>query len=168
MKPSNILKYNLSAAILGCLALGFNCASAAAATATTTFAVTANVQATCLISATALTFGPYTGALVNGTSTVSVTCTNGTTYNIGFNQGLGTGSTVTTRKMTGPGSAVLEYDLFSDSARSTNWGQTVGSDTIAGTGNGSTSTLTVYGQVTSAQYVTPGAFTDTVTATVTY
>ena len=52
-----------------------------AATATTTFQVTA----TCLISATNLAFGAYTGTQTDATSTVTVTCTNTTPYNIGLN-----------------------------------------------------------------------------------
>ena len=142
--------------------------SAVAATTTTTFAVTATVQATCLVSATPLAFGTYTGAVANSTSAVSVTCTNTTPYNVGLSAGLATGATVTARKMTGPASALLAYALFSDAARTVNWGQTIGTDTVTGTGNGSAQAITVYGQVAAAQYVAPGAYNDTITATVTY
>ena len=75
---------------------------------------------------------------------------------------------MTTRKMTGPASALLSYALFSDSARTVNWGQTIGTDTVTGTGNGSIQAITVYGQAAAAQYVAPGAYADTITATVTY
>jgi spore coat protein U-like protein len=51
---------------------------------------------------------------------------------------------------------------------STNWGNTVGTDTVAGTGNGAAQALTVYGQIAAGLYVTPGSYTDTITATVTY
>lgn len=169
MKFSNVIKSALSAAVLGSLALVGAPTSAVAATATTTFAVTATVQATCIVSATPMAFGTYTGALLaSTTSTVSVTCTNTTPYNVGLNAGLATGATVTARKMTGPAGALLAYSLFSDSARSINWGQTIGTDTVTGTGNGSAQALTVYGQVAAAQYLAPGAYTDTITATVTY
>jgi spore coat protein U-like protein len=168
MKFSNTLKSALSAAVLGFLALAVAPTSAVAATATTTFAVTATVQATCLISATPMAFGTYTGVAANSTSTVSVTCTNTTPYNVGLNAGLATGATVTARKMTGPGSALLGYALYSDSARTVNWGQTVGTDTVTGAGNGSAQAITVYGAVAAGQYVAPGAYTDTITATVTY
>lgn len=168
MKFLNSIKAALPAAVLGCLALGLAPTSAIAATATTTFAVTATVQATCLVSATPMAFGTYTGAIASSSSTVSVTCTNTTPYNVGLSAGLATGATVTTRSMTGPGSALLGYSLFSDSARTVNWGQTVGTDTVAGTGNGSAQALTVYAQVAAGQYVAPGAYADTITATVTY
>ena len=114
-----------------------------------------------------MAFGTYNGAVANSTSTVSVTCTNTTPYNVGLNAGTATGATVTTRQMTN-GSAVLSYSLTSDSGHSVNWGNTVGTNTVAGTGNGSAQSLTVYGQVAAGQYVTPGAYADTITATVTY
>jgi spore coat protein U-like protein len=168
MKLINTIKSALPTAVLGCLALGLAPTSAIAATATTTFAVTATVQATCLVSATAMAFGNYTAAVANSSSTVSVTCSNTTPYNLGLSAGLATGATVSARKMTGPGSALLGYSLFSDSARTVNWGQTVGTDTVTGTGNGTAQALTVYGDVPAGQYLAPGSYSDTITATVTY
>jgi spore coat protein U-like protein len=122
----------------------------------------------CGVTATNLAFGNYTGALVDSTSTISVTCTSTTTYNVGLNAGLATGATVTNRSMTGPGSALLHYSLFSNSGYTTNWGNTVGTNTVAGTGNGVVQSLTVYGQVPAGQHSTPGSYTDTITVSVTY
>ena len=154
----------LGAACSLCLIPG----TALAATATTTFQVTATVQATCLISATTLAFGTYNGTLVTSTSTISVTCTNTTPYNVGLDAGLATGATVTTRKMQGPSGALLNYGLYRDSGHTNNWGTTVGTDTQSGTGNGSAQTLTVYGQLGANQFVTPGSYSDTITATISY
>ncbi len=168
MKLLNSIKFAAPAVVLGCVALGLAPTLATGATATTTFAVTATVQATCVVSATPMAFGTYTAAAASSTSTVSVTCTNTTPYNVGLNAGSAAGATVTTRSMTGPGSALLGYSLFSDSARIVNWGQTIGTDTVTGAGNGSAQALTVYGQVAAGQYLAPGAYTDTITATVTY
>ena len=139
-----------------------------AATATTTYNVTSTVQATCLVSGNNLGFGTYSGSVVSISTTLSVQCTNGTTYNVGLNPGTASGATVTTRAMTGPGSATLNYAMYQDAGHTTNWGQTVGTDTEAGTGNGNAQTLTVYGQVAASQYVSPGSYSDTITATVTY
>ncbi|MFX5809037.1 spore coat protein U domain-containing protein, partial [Acinetobacter baumannii] len=55
-----------------------------------------------------------------------------------------------------------------DSARSNNWGSTIGTDTVTGTGSGLTQTLTVYGQIAAAQTPLAGAYSDTVTVTLTY
>jgi spore coat protein U-like protein len=106
--------------------------------------------------------------LIGSTSTISVTCTKASTYDVGLNAGLATGATVTTRKMTGPASALLSYKLFSNSGYTTNWGNTVGTDTVAGTGSGSAQSLTVYGQIPAGQSAAPGSYTDTITATITY
>lgn len=162
------VKFALSTFAPGLLALFLTSGRALAVTPTTSFSVTATVQATCLVSATTLTFGTYTGTSVNGTSTVSVTCTDATPFNVGLNPGLATGATVTNRKLTGPGSALLGYSLFSNSQETVNWGQTVGVDTVAGIGNGSAQTLAVYGHIPAGQCVAPGAYADTITVTVTY
>jgi spore coat protein U-like protein len=139
-----------------------------AATSTATFQVSANVAAICLISATNLAFGAYTGAVASATSTISVTCTNTTPYNVGLDAGTSTGSTVATRKMTGPGGALLAYSLSRDTAHTLNWGDTVGTDTESGRGNGTAQNLTVFGQVAANQFIAAGNYTDTITATITY
>ena len=66
------------------------------------------------------------------------------------------------------GANTVNYSLYTDIARSTVWGNTVGTDTKSGTGNGSAQTLTVYGQLPAGQYPTPGSYSDTITATITY
>ncbi len=137
-------------------------------TATAQFSVTATGVKDCTASATNLAFGNYTGAVNNSTSTISVTCTSGTTYTVGLNAGTATGATVTSRSMTGPGSALLKYSLFNNSGRTTNWGNTSATNWVSGTGSGSAQALTVYGQVPAKQYVTPGSYTDTITVSVTY
>jgi spore coat protein U-like protein len=136
-------------------------------TATTDLVLTVVILPACSISANPLAFGSYSGAVVNATTTLSVTCTNTTPYNVGLSAGSGSGATVTSRKMTGPGGASLDYALFSNSTRTTNWGNTSGS-WVGGTGNGTAQTLTVYGQVPANQHPTAGSYTDTIIATVNY
>jgi spore coat protein U-like protein len=137
-------------------------------TATTSFTVTAFIPATCTISATTLNFGNYSGVLINATSALTVNCTNKTVFDIGLDAGTATGATVTNRSMTGPGGALLGYKLFSNSGRTTNWGNTVGTDTLQETGTGMGVQYTVYGQLPAGQFVTVGTYTDTIIATVTY
>jgi spore coat protein U-like protein len=136
--------------------------------ATTSFQVTTVVQATCTITANPLAFGNYSGLMLNSSSTISVTCSKATAYNVGLNAGTTTGATVANRSMTGPASTLLKYKLFSNSGYTTNWGNTVGTDTVAGTGSGAAQPLTVYGQIPAGQLVRPGSYADTITATVTY
>ena len=168
MNPFSAIKCALPGTVLGLLTLGLAPLPADAATTTTTFGVTAGVAATCLVSATALGFGSYTGVVDPASSTVSVTCTNTTPYTVGLSAGLATGATVTARSMTGPASALLGYGLFQDAGHTLNWGQTAGTDTVAGIGNGAAQPITVYGQIPASELVAPGAYADTITATVTY
>jgi spore coat protein U-like protein len=145
--------------------------TAGATAVTGTFPVQIQIQATCiLVSSGNLTF-PTSGVLtgnVDQTSTITVECTNTTPFNIGLDAGANGGS-VTTRQMKGgPTSQLIGYSLFSDSARSVNWGQTIGTDTVVGTGNGSPQGFTVYGRVPPQATPSPGTYTDTITVTVTY
>ena len=142
--------------------------TSSAPTAPAQFSVTAAVQPSCTISATNLNFGTYTGALVNATSTVTVTCTKSLTFNVGLNAGVGSGASVTSRKMTSPASATLNYALYRNSTHTRNWGITIGSDTVGGTGNGTAQALTVYGQMGAGQSGNPATYSDTITATITY
>ncbi len=141
-----------------------------AATATSTFTVQMTVTSSCLINSTStLDFGS-TGVLtanVDSSSTLAVQCTNTTPYNIGLSAGLGTGATVAVRKLTN-GASTINYSLYTTSARTTVWGNTVGTDTVAGTGNGASQPYTVYGRVPPQTTPAPAAYTDTITVTVTY
>jgi spore coat protein U-like protein len=141
------------------------CTSGGACPATTTFSVTANSQTACSISAANLDFGAYSRVQLDGTATVSATCSSGAPYNIGLDQGVAPGATVTTRKMSGPGGGLLSYSLFRDSARTSNWGNTSGTDTVAATGTGVAQTFTVFGRVPASQSANPGAYSDTITMT---
>jgi spore coat protein U-like protein len=141
-----------------------------AATAKSTFAVQMTVTSSCVInSAATLNFGS-TGVLtaaVTGTSTLQVQCTNATPYNIGLDAGTGTGATVAVRKMTG-GTSTITYSLYQDSGHTKVWGRTVGTNTVAGTGNGAKQSYTVYGRVPAQTTPAPATYTDTITVTVTY
>jgi spore coat protein U-like protein len=106
-------------------------------------------------------------AAINQTSTIQVQCTNTTPYNIGLDAGTATGATVTTRKMTN-GAATVSYNLYSNAGMTTNWGNTVGTDTVSGTGNGASQSYTVYGSVPAQTTPAEGTHTDTITITVTY
>jgi spore coat protein U-like protein len=144
--------------------------AAYAASTTTTFAVQATITATCTInSASTLNFGTV-GVLAGNTdqtSTIQVTCTNTTPYNIGLDVGTGSGATVAVRKLTS-GGATVNYSLYTDAGRATLWGNTVGTDTQAGTGNGAAQNYTVYGRIPAQTTPAPGNYADTITVTVTY
>ena len=157
-------------------ATAFACASivgpaANAATTTATFGVSITILKACAItSASAMAFGSNSNSLTTNTDTtsaISVLCTATTPYNIGLDQGTTSGSTVASRKMVS-GASTVNYALYSDAARTSNWGNTVGTDTVAGTGTGLPVATTVYGRVPVQTAPAAGAYTDTVTVTVTY
>jgi len=146
-----------------------------AATASTTFLVTANITVNCLISAAQLDFGQYhplttnNTTPLNGQSEITVTCTNTGNFILGLDAGQFNGATTSTRRMTGPSNAFLNYSLFSDAARTLNWGNNNGVDTVSGIGTGGPEILIVYGQVPAGQTsAVPGGYIDTITATITF
>jgi spore coat protein U-like protein len=139
---------------------------------TFSFTVSANVASSCTaISGTALDFG--TKGLITSntdqTSTISLTCTKRSPYNVGLNAGsnAGTVGDVTTRRMNDGSSHYIGYQMYSDTGRSTVWGNTVNTNTVNGTAAGGTQTFTVYGRV-PPQAPRAGSYADTVTVTVTY
>lgn len=141
---------------------------AQAAGANAPLAVSADVQASCSVTPTPIAFGAYTGAAAAAVSTISVVCTVSTPFNIGLSQGAAAAATVATRKLTGPAAATLAYGMYADAAHRTNWGQTVGTDTLAGVGAGAAQVINIYALLPAQQYATPGAYADTVTVTVSY
>jgi len=169
MQSNTRARSGYKAALTACLLLSLADTSYAAST-TTTFTVQATITATCTInSASTLNFGTQgvLAANVDLTSTLQVTCTNTTPYNIGLDAGTGSGATVAVRKLTSS-SNTLNYTLYSDSGRTTVWGNTVSTDTVAGTGNGTGQSYTVYGRIPAQTTPAPGNYTDTITVTVTY
>lgn len=135
-----------------------------------TFDVTMRIVADCTIAANGMDFGQNQGVLaatVNAQSSINVTCTNTTPYNVGLNAGTGTGSSGTTRYMSGTGAntGTVQFNLY-QAAGSTPWGNTQGTNTMAGTGNGTQQTLTVYGEIPAQNTPAPDSYKSTITATV--
>ena len=160
---SSKVSLGLAAAIL--LAAG----SAQAATVSTTFNNKITIAAECIVGAVSdIDFGTH-GILatnIDGSTDINVTCTNSTAFSVALDKGL-TGANTSARVMTGPG-APVSYSLYSDAARSSNWGNVYPNDTVQGTGTGSAQTLTVFGRVPPQAAPTPGAYSDTVRVTVSY
>lgn len=155
-------------------ALAMLAPAAQASTTTTTFQVQITLVASCAITANNLNFGSGVGLLtgaVNGSTTLSVTCSNSTPYTVGLDGGTVSGSTVSNRLMAGTSAGntatTLQFQLYSDSGRATLWGNSSGS-WVSGTGNGAAQSLTVYGQVPVQTTPKPDTYQTTVTATVTY
>lgn len=147
------------------------CGDAAADTDQTSFDVTVTVIDSCNVTAQDLDFGDYdpvSATSLDAATTLSVTCTFGADYDVGLSVGLGAGATHAARKMTNSGTDTLTYGLYRDGARSQVWGETIGVNTIAGTGSGAAQVIDVYGRAPIAQTAPADSYEDTITVTVTY
>ena len=166
-----------AAAAAGILAIS---GTASAATATTTFTVSATLLKVCTVGATNINFGNYTpgGGALTGNSTISVKCTRTTPYTVALNAGTTAGGTFGQRLMA-YGAETLQYNLYTSAAFTTVFGDGTGTTgTGAGTGAGlgaAAQTYTAYGQLLDNavnQNAAPNAaatsYADTITVTVAY
>ena len=144
---------------------------AAAGTVTDTFDVTLTIQAGCEVSApNNLGFGTVTflDTALTATADFSVRCTSGTNGTISLNGGIGSSGTVATRTMES-GANSINYSLYTTALYNAIWGDgNLGTVKITHNGTGSTTNLTVYGQVPSQTTPTAATYSDTITITVTY
>jgi spore coat protein U-like protein len=142
-----------------------------ASTANANLTVQATVSDTCSVADAALTFGsvnPTTGTAAPVTANIAVTCTLGTAFSVGLDDGqnLSGGSR---RMRRGSTTDYLKYELYKDLLMTTRFGDTGSSDRASGLGLGITSTpVTVYGSIPSSQSVGSGSYADTVQITLYY
>jgi spore coat protein U-like protein len=137
---------------------------------TATFDVTVQIIADCTIAAQPLDFGASQGVLsstVSSTTSLQVTCTNTTPYNVGLSAGTVTGSTTASRLLggTGANTGTVAFNLTM-AAGAGNWGNTQGTDTKSGTGTGALQSMTVYGAIPAQNTPQPDTYKTTITATV--
>ncbi|MFN3389639.1 MAG: spore coat U domain-containing protein [Allosphingosinicella sp.] len=167
---NNFVRRGAAAAIL---AAAFAAPPAFAADEGSSLQVNATVTANCSVSTSAVAFGDVdvtSGQAVPGTGSVSVTCTNGTAWTAAADAGAGSGADLATRKLAN-GANLLNYSLFTDSARTQLWGDGIEGATalFSDTGTGTAQTKTVYGLVAGGQTGAPaGEYADTVQVTVSY
>jgi spore coat protein U-like protein len=152
-------------------ALALFAGAARAATATATLDVTATVVPSCTIAATPVAFGSYdplvtnAAAPLNAQGAVTVTCTTGTAYTIGLGAGNSGAGSRAMQHATIAG-ALLPYELYQDTTRTTVWDNTV---LMSGTAASITPVAyPVYGRIPAAQSVPTGDYADAVIATVTF
>lgn len=135
--------------------------------------VSATVSKNCTITTAPVTFGAYDPVAANatapldGTGTITVTCTKGAVATVGLNPG--SNAQGTTRRMSQGAAAYLTYELYKDSSHSTVWGDTL--DTaldVPAAPNRNPRDFPVYGRVPQAQDASVGSYTDTVVATVNF
>lgn len=146
-----------------------------AASANTNFQVKINVTNACDAAALAVgdvDFGNHSflDSNITASSNLSVKCTNGAPFTLSLDAGTNpatAGDTTTRRMKLAASASYVPYNLFSDSALATSWGDTVASGQVAGVGTGAAQTFPVYGKALLGNVIA-GAYTDQVQATVTY
>lgn len=173
MKNVNTLKTVAAVA----LALGFGSAQAATITAVGPMGVSTSVSASCSAFTVAggLAFGPYQNnnpTNVDASNTLSATCTSGTPYTMSIGPGLHLGSSWVGWRALANGTSFLSYSVAQDIPGGANlWGDSSGNGTGAArsaTGTGGAQTFTYAGRIPSMQPAVTGAYTDTLTASLTY
>lgn len=127
------------------------------------------LQASCMITATDMVFPAAASptSSVRATSALTVACTKDTPYEVGLSSGAGVSATWMARKLTGPGGARIDYNLFRDAAHALPWGDDAGLR-LSGVGVGRPQTLTVYGFAPPQPIGPPGLYSDTINVTLTY
>lgn len=147
--------------------------AAMAAEVSSNLETSATVTANCTLGTTPVAFGNtnvISGSDTAGTGSITVTCTSGTAWTASADAGTGTGATRELRKMANGGN-LLNYVLYTDSGRTSIWGDGVDGTTmtIGDTGTGTAQTKTIYGSIPAGQTNLPaGSYADTVSVTVTY
>jgi len=130
--------------------------------------INASVGPVCVVSAVPLNFGAYDPVVTNQSTpldqqaTITVQCLRGSAYTVKLNPGAHPAAGL--RYMAGPAAAMMHYELYSDSSRTTVWDNT---NFVSGSATDTTPIpITVYGRIFPGQDVVAGAYTDTVTVTV--
>ena len=143
-----------------------------AGTATASFQATATLNSACVVSAGNVSFGAITPA-ATGTAaaqgTVTSTCSKNVPYTLSINGG--SSGSITARTMAGAASGntdKLAYNLFTDAAFTTVWGDGTAGQKVSMTGTGIAQTSTVYGNLSLNQYLKPDTYTDNLTVTLAY
>jgi spore coat protein U-like protein len=159
----------LAAVTAGALAMATNPLLAALGPSpqSTSLPITANIQASCTVTAAAVAFGTYDPtANSDQNGSITIQCTKGTAATVSLDEGAAPAG----RQMAGPGTDTLTYELYSDVAGGSVWGIGNGGSTVAyNAATSAPSTLTVFGRIPLGQNnAGVGAYADTVTVTVTF
>jgi len=164
------MKIKILLNIIGFAILTISAGNSVASSANAFFLVSATVLPSCIVTADPLDFNTYVStADSTQQNTLTITCTLGTTYTVSLNAGQAPGATTSTRKMVGlvNTSSFLPYNLYSNAARTQNWGNQ-SSDWVSGTGTGLVQSLIIYGKIPAGANVPADTYNDTITVTVAY
>lgn len=142
-----------------------------AGSASTNLSVSASVDANCTITSGALAFGSYDpivahhSTALDGTGSVTITCTQGAVTNVEL--GLGNQPSGTTRRMVN-GTHFLTYEIYQDASRTVVWGTGANKLDTGTAPDDNPRSFTAFGRIPAGQNAAVGAYSDTVVATVNF
>lgn len=168
------IEFRYAEALIGTPGMPASCTTGGSAGTPSTipFTVNGSVPNTCTLSPKPvpdLAFGNVPGLItanVDRTTTIGMLCTGRTAWQIGLGNGLNANGNI--RRMRNAGGQFVTYELHRNSGYNSRWGNTLNTDTLSGTGTGVSQPQTVFGRVPAPQTPNVGAYSDTVTVTVTY
>ena len=165
------LRFVTITALLGIVVLGL-VSLAGAGTTTGSLSVSATVSNNCQITNTpSIAFGnydPLSVTPVDATGTISLACTKGAVAVISLDSGANSANaTGTTRAMKDAGTDFLNYELYSNSGRTTVWTASPGVTEPAAPSKAPVN-YTVYGRIPAGQDQPANAYSDTVGITVNF
>jgi len=150
----------------------FSCGPSLSGRATSVpFTVRTTNRSTCTVSATNLDFGTQASLAsdIDISNSISLTCSSGTAYTVGLNNGNSGGTGPATRLMANSTNAdKVTYGIYLDPGRTQPWGDGKTGGVASGIGNGSAQTFTGYGRIPGQSTPSAMDYTDTVVLTVSY
>jgi spore coat protein U-like protein len=166
----------VTAALIACGALAVN-ANAATSPQTSTFQVTATVISSCSVTTSPIAFGNYdptSTTALTAQGAVNAKCTKGSVVAVALDQGThpvtGTSTAAIPARQMSNGTVTLPYHIYTTSGGTTEWGNTTAQEPATQTSATVNTALvfTTYGNLPAGADVTAGAYTDTVTASLTF
>lgn len=123
-------------------------------------------SATCSVNVQGVNFGSYdfmSSQNLVSTGHVTVTCDVSSSFSISLSTGAGTYASRTMQN----GAHLLSYNLYTDPAHTTVWGDGT-SGSVVVSGSGTSVDEVVYGSAPAGQNPYIGAYSDTITVTLTF
>ena len=127
--------------------------------------------AACTISATAVSFGGYDVFAAtpnnNGVGSMNIVCTKGKSPPFAVRLSTGQSNSYASRLMNS-GADSMNYNLYTSAARTVVWGDGTGGSSVMTAAERSTTALSIFGQIPAGQDAAVGAYSDSITAMVTF
>lgn len=170
--PGNVLAEVHNTNLIGSQVTGINtgqsCNTAAGTPLTTyTLEATMEIQDQCQFTANDLDFGTQSTPLAqtDADTFIDVRCTNTTPFTVGLNEG--SNFAAGSRRMS-DGANFVDYGLFQNATRSTEWDNTSNRRSGTGLGTGSSIMMTVFGRIPADPTAVQGTYSDTVTVDIVF